>query len=119
MDLKLAWFVEKRYTAKAFCKNWGCERVKLDGTAPNGIPLDLELYDQAMTDRELERRLRCSLCGTREIQLRTYAPPTNYQRAVSAWTPDPDYKPPPPRDPSSAVEYQWHGKRGRSRRKRR
>ena len=53
VDLKLAWFVEKRYTAKAFCKNWGCERVKLDGTAPNGILLDLELYDQAMTDREL------------------------------------------------------------------
>lgn len=52
------------YEATVYCRNPRCARVRLDGTAPNGIPLDLSRLDPAWTKERLERALVCSECGS-------------------------------------------------------
>lgn len=52
-----------RYEIKVFCTTPAGARVRLDGTAPNGVAHDLEALDPDATEAELALRLRRSLCG--------------------------------------------------------
>lgn len=119
-SMTMADLIAHRFELKVFCINRACERVKLDGTAPNGFVLDAAALDPNLRDDELARRLKCSLCGA-PGKLVKKAPPFNYgpgagMGTAGQWPREPINVPPPPDRPDTP-EMTWHGKR-RSRRRR-
>ena len=117
----IADLVKQRFELKVFCTNEACERVKLDGTAPNGLVLDATKLDPEMRDDELALRLKCSLCG-KPGKLQKKAPPFNYGAdsgfSSASSGPRESTSIPTPPDRPDTPEMKWHGKT-RSRRRRR
>ena len=63
-----------------YCTNEECARRRLDGDAPNGIPVNLAEVDPDWTVERFEAALRCSVCGKRSVQVKwlQYDQPTVY-----------------------------------------
>lgn len=53
-----------------YCSNWECDRKRLDGAAPNGVQIDLAGVDPDWTVERFEAALACSLCGSRDVQVK-------------------------------------------------
>ena len=119
--MTIATAMERRLELKVFCTNGDCERVKLDGTAPNGFVLVLKALGPGLSMDDLSARIVCQLCG-KPGKLQSKAPPFNRGAdsgfsTASSGLRKPSNAPSPPDRPDTP-EMKWHGKH-RPRRRRR